>query len=55
VWHADQNTGETDVFILNFPTRAFDPAHPDKYRIDPTRARSPSTGPFATAETASYE
>lgn len=41
VWHADQNTGETDVFILNFPTRAFDPAHPDKYRIDPHSGEIP--------------
>jgi dTDP-4-dehydrorhamnose 3,5-epimerase len=35
VWHADQNWGDTDVHIMNFPTRAYDHAHPDKFRIDP--------------------
>jgi len=35
VWHADQNWGETEAALLNFPTRAYDPADPDKYRIDP--------------------
>lgn len=34
VWHADQNTGDRDVVLLNFPTRAYDHANPDKYRID---------------------
>ena len=35
VWHADQNTGDTEVVIINFPTRAYDREKPDKYRIDP--------------------
>ena len=35
VWHADQNTGDVDAVILNFPTRAYDAADPDKHRIDP--------------------
>lgn len=35
VWHADQNWGDGDVAIVNFPTVAYDPASPDKYRIDP--------------------
>lgn len=35
VWHADQNTGERDAVMMNFPTRAFDRLAPDKYRIDP--------------------
>jgi dTDP-4-dehydrorhamnose 3,5-epimerase len=35
VWHADQNWGETDARIVNFPTRAYDPEAPDKHRIDP--------------------
>ena len=35
VWHADQNWGETDVRVINFPTRAYDRERPDKYRIDP--------------------
>jgi dTDP-4-dehydrorhamnose 3,5-epimerase len=35
VWHADQNWGETEAHVINFPTRAYDPDNPDKYRIDP--------------------
>ena len=35
VWHADENWGEDEALIVNFPTRAYDPAAPDKYRIDP--------------------
>jgi dTDP-4-dehydrorhamnose 3,5-epimerase len=35
VWHADQNWGDSDVWIVNFPTRPYDPVDPDKYRIDP--------------------
>lgn len=35
VWHADHNWGETDACVVNFPTRPYDPAAPDKYRIDP--------------------
>jgi dTDP-4-dehydrorhamnose 3,5-epimerase len=35
VWHADQNWGDTPVRIVNFPTRAYDPDEPDKYRLDP--------------------
>jgi len=35
VWHADQNWGETDALIVNFPTHPYDPASPDKLRIDP--------------------
>lgn len=35
VWHADQNWGETEAHVLNFPTRAYDPNDPDKYRLDP--------------------
>jgi dTDP-4-dehydrorhamnose 3,5-epimerase len=35
VWHADQNWGDTDARLVNFPTRPYDPADPDKYRIDP--------------------
>jgi dTDP-4-dehydrorhamnose 3,5-epimerase len=34
VWHADQNTGEGDAVIMNFPTRAYEHDRPDKYRID---------------------
>lgn len=35
VWHADQNWGTTDVRFVNFPTRPYDHAQPDKHRIDP--------------------
>jgi dTDP-4-dehydrorhamnose 3,5-epimerase len=35
VWHADQNTGDHEARLLNFPTRAYDRDQPDKYRIDP--------------------
>ena len=41
VWHADQNTGDVDVEIVNFPTRAYDPLDPDKYRIDPHSGEIP--------------
>jgi dTDP-4-dehydrorhamnose 3,5-epimerase len=35
VWHANQNMGEEDVVMVNFPTQPFNHADPDKYRIDP--------------------
>jgi dTDP-4-dehydrorhamnose 3,5-epimerase len=35
VWHADQNWGDSDAMVANFPTHAYDPDDPDKYRIDP--------------------
>jgi dTDP-4-dehydrorhamnose 3,5-epimerase len=35
VWHADQNIGDQEAIVINFPTRAFDRNDPDKYRIDP--------------------
>ena len=34
VWHADQNAGDQDAVIVNFPTRAYDHDRPDKHRID---------------------
>jgi dTDP-4-dehydrorhamnose 3,5-epimerase len=33
VWHASQNLGQTDVVVVSFPTRPYDHAHPDKYRL----------------------
>jgi len=47
VWHANINIGSGDVRVINFPTRAYDHAKPDKlrlpldtdvipYRIDPS-------------------
>jgi dTDP-4-dehydrorhamnose 3,5-epimerase len=41
VWHANQNTGDRDAVLVNFPTRAFDPDTPDKYRIDVTSGEIP--------------
>jgi dTDP-4-dehydrorhamnose 3,5-epimerase len=41
VWHADQNVGEAPCRVINFPTRAFDPDAPDKYRIDPASGEIP--------------
>ena len=41
VWHADQNTGDVDAAILNFPTRAYDREDPDKHRIDPHSGEIP--------------
>lgn len=41
VWHADQNTGDRDVVLMNFPTRAYDHDTPDKYRIDPWNGEIP--------------
>jgi dTDP-4-dehydrorhamnose 3,5-epimerase len=41
VWHADQNVGEHEVAIVNFPTRAYDPEQPDKFRIDPHSGEIP--------------
>ncbi|MGI8631462.1 MAG: dTDP-4-dehydrorhamnose 3,5-epimerase family protein [Solirubrobacterales bacterium] len=35
VWHADQNFGDTEAALMNFPTEPFRHQDPDKYRIDP--------------------
>jgi dTDP-4-dehydrorhamnose 3,5-epimerase len=41
VWHADQNWGDTDALIINFPTHPFNHANPDKYSIDPHSGEIP--------------
>jgi dTDP-4-dehydrorhamnose 3,5-epimerase len=41
VWHADQNWGDSDAVIVNFPTRAYDRDDPDKFRIDPHSGEIP--------------
>lgn len=41
VWHADQNVGAEEAAVLNFPTVAYDPGEPDKYRIDPHSGEIP--------------
>lgn len=33
VWHADYNYGTREAKLVNFPTRLFDHANPDKYRL----------------------
>lgn len=33
VVHAVQNLGDADAFFINMPTRAYDPANPDKSRL----------------------
>jgi len=33
VWHAEQNVGTTDAVVVDFPTRPYDHANPDKYRL----------------------
>jgi dTDP-4-dehydrorhamnose 3,5-epimerase len=33
VWHATRNLGIEDAVLLNLPTRPFDHADPDKYRL----------------------
>ena len=35
MWHADQNFGSREAMIMNFPTRPYNRAHPDKHRVDP--------------------
>ena len=33
VWHADFNCGTKDVLVVNFPTKPYDHANPDKLRL----------------------
>lgn len=33
VWHGVQNLGTTDALMINFPTKAYDYADPDHYRL----------------------
>ncbi len=33
VWHAKKNVGTTDAVFVNMPTRGYDHADPDKYRL----------------------
>jgi len=41
VWYADQNWGENDALILNFPTHPYNREAPDKYRLDPHSGEIP--------------
>ena len=33
VWHALKNVGDKDALFVNMPTRAYDHADPDKFRL----------------------
>ena len=33
IWHGVQNLGTADALMLNFPSRAYDYADPDHYRL----------------------
>ena len=33
VYHAVQNVGDTEAFLINLPTRPYDHGNPDKYRL----------------------
>ena len=33
VWHATRNLGQEDAIIVNLPTKLYDHANPDKYRL----------------------
>ena len=41
VWHGDQNWGDHDAIVVNFPTRPYNRADPDKYRLDPQTSEIP--------------
>jgi len=41
VWHADQNWGDGEAVLMNFPTRPYDHEQPDKYRVDPHSGEIP--------------
>jgi dTDP-4-dehydrorhamnose 3,5-epimerase len=41
VWHAAHNTGEREWQMINFPTRPYDSANPDKFRMDPHSGEIP--------------
>jgi dTDP-4-dehydrorhamnose 3,5-epimerase len=41
VWHADQNWGDSEAALMNFPTRPFERERPDKHRINPASGEIP--------------
>lgn len=41
VWHADQNYGDSEAILMNFPTTPFNHEDPDKHRIDPRSGQIP--------------
>ena len=48
VWHADHNIGTSDAVVVNFPTRPYDHADPDKYRLPLDTPLIPHTFPSGT-------
>ena len=55
VWHADQNWGDDEAVMMNFPTRPYDPRDPDKYRIDPHSGEIPFDWELRDGETGSVK
>lgn len=47
VWHADYNFGDKDVLVVNFPTKPYDHANPDKYRLPIDTELIPYSFPYA--------
>jgi dTDP-4-dehydrorhamnose 3,5-epimerase len=43
IWHAATNIGNKDVVMVNLPTRPYDHANPDKYRLPLNTDRIPYT------------
>jgi dTDP-4-dehydrorhamnose 3,5-epimerase len=41
VWHADQNWGDRNALLVNYPTHPYNHANPDKYSIDPHSGEIP--------------
>jgi dTDP-4-dehydrorhamnose 3,5-epimerase len=41
VWHATHNIGVKDAVLVNFPTKPYDHANPDKYRLPVNNDRIP--------------
>lgn len=48
VWHADWNIGTKDVVLLNMPSRRYNHANPDKYRLPLDTDLIPYSFPGAT-------
>jgi dTDP-4-dehydrorhamnose 3,5-epimerase len=41
VWHASRNIGQTDAFLVNFPTKLYNHERPDKFRLPLNNDRIP--------------
>jgi len=47
IWHLDRNIGPKDAVVVNFPTKPYDHANPDKYRLPPNNDYIPIRFPEA--------